>query len=474
MADFEDATAPTWDELIQGQVNLSDRWRGKLDYHRPSHRQALCARRQSRGADGPPARLAPRRAPRHRRRRAGRGRPVRFRPLSLAQRPGRARRRRGPYFYLPKLESLEEAALWSDVFAYAEERLGLERGTIKVTVLIETIPAAFEMDEILHALKDNIVGLNCGRWDYIFSAIKRLGRTPDRLTPDRSAMTMDKAFLAAYSLRLIATCHRRGAFAMGGMAALHPGQGRRSGERRRLSPRSAPTRSARSPTATTAPGSRIPALVAVAMEAFAAMPARTSSTRCPTTSRGRDEMLALHAARAPRPARARTSASASNISPPGSAGRGAVPLYNLMEDAATAEICRSQLWQWLKLRGAARRRPALHPRPVRPLVSTRKSLRSPTCPTSPRPRGWSARLVTDRRVRGIPDPPGLSPAQLGLRLDNQHFKSLVGRQLRLRISNWVGEIFRTPSPQKLTRFSHCPYPPPAGSRRSAWPNWRRW
>ena len=131
----------------------------------------------------------------------------------------------GPYFYLPKLESMEEAALWSDVFAFAEQKLGLARGRIKATVLIETITAAFEMDEILHALKENIVGLNCGRWDYIFSYIKRLGRTPERLTPDRAAMTMDKAFLAAYSLKLIETCHRRGAFAMGGMAAQIPVKG---------------------------------------------------------------------------------------------------------------------------------------------------------------------------------------------------------------------------------------------------------
>ena len=131
----------------------------------------------------------------------------------------------GPYFYLPKLESRHEAALWSDVFAFAEAKLRLERGTIKATVLIETLPAAFEMDEILYALKENIVGLNCGRWDYIFSYIKRLGRSPDRLTPDRALMTMDKAFLAAYSLRLVATCHRRGAFAMGGMSAFIPVKG---------------------------------------------------------------------------------------------------------------------------------------------------------------------------------------------------------------------------------------------------------
>src|SRR6478735_10061126 len=120
---------------------------------------------------------------------------------------------------------MEKAGLLSGGFAIAESRLRLERGTIKATVLIETLPAAFEMDEILYALKENIVGLNCGRWDYIFSTIKRCGRSADRLTPDRALMTMDKAFLAAYSLRLVATCHRRGAFAMGGMSAFIPVKG---------------------------------------------------------------------------------------------------------------------------------------------------------------------------------------------------------------------------------------------------------
>src|SRR5439155_12655709 len=131
----------------------------------------------------------------------------------------------GPYFYLPKMESHREAALWNDVFIFAQSALGLPLGTIKATVLIETLPAAFEMDEILYALRDHVVGLNCGRWDYIFSYIKRLGRSPDRLTPDRALMTMDRAFLAAYSLRLVATCHRRGAFAMGGMSAFIPVKG---------------------------------------------------------------------------------------------------------------------------------------------------------------------------------------------------------------------------------------------------------
>ena len=130
-----------------------------------------------------------------------------------------------PAFYLPKLESRLEARLWNEVFSHAERELGAPHGSFKATVLIETLPAAFEMDEILYELRDHIVGLNCGRWDYIFSFIKRLGKNPAFLTPDRSEMTMGKAFLSAYSALLIKTCHRRGAFAMGGMAAQIPVKG---------------------------------------------------------------------------------------------------------------------------------------------------------------------------------------------------------------------------------------------------------
>lgn len=128
----------------------------------------------------------------------------------------------GPYFYLPKTQAWQEAAWWSEVFSYAEDRFNLPRGTIKATLLIETLPAVFQMDEILHALRDHIVGLNCGRWDYIFSYIKTLKNHPDRVLPDRQVVTMDKPFLSAYSRLLIKTCHKRGAFAMGGMAAFIP------------------------------------------------------------------------------------------------------------------------------------------------------------------------------------------------------------------------------------------------------------
>ncbi len=253
----------------------------------------------------------------------------------------------GPYFYLPKLESMEEAALWSDVLAHCEERLGLARGTVKVTVLIETLPAAFEMDEILHALRENIVGLNCGRWDYIFSAIKRIGRSPDWLTPDRAAMTMDKAFLDAYSRRLVGTCHRRGAFAMGGMAAFIPVKGDEAANAAAFAKVKADkereVRNGHDGTWVAHPG-----LVATAMEAFAVLDGPNQLHVQPTELPTREDMLALHdGPRTEAGARENIRVAIQYIAA-WLGGRGAVPLYNLMEDAATAEICRAQLWQWLK------------------------------------------------------------------------------------------------------------------------------
>ena len=347
MADFEDATSPLWDELIQGQVNLRNRWLGRLSFTDPASGKHYAV-----GSDPAVLMVRPRGWHLDERHLSVEGAPVAgglfdfglylFHNARAALDAGS-----GPYFYLPKLESRHEAALWSDVFAFAEERLGLARGTIKVTVLIETIPAAFEMDEILHALRENIVGLNCGRWDYIFSFIKRLGRSTDRLTPDRSAMTMDRAFLAAYSLRLIATCHRRGAFAMGGMSAFIPVKGDEAANQAALDKvRADKLREV----ANGHDGTWVahPALVPVALEAFAAMEGPNQLGRIPDHIPGREEMLELHQG-------GRTEAGARENIRVGVQylaawldGRGAVPLYNLMEDAATAEICRTQLWQWLR------------------------------------------------------------------------------------------------------------------------------
>jgi malate synthase len=346
MADFEDATSPTWEELVQGQVNLKQYWLGRLDftdqdsgkhYAVGEHPAVLMVR--PRGWHLPEDHVT-----------VG-GDAVAGALFDFAlylwhnARPALSKGS-GPYFYLPKLESRHEAALWSDVFAFAEAKLRLERGTIKATVLIETLPAAFEMDEILYVLRDNIVGLNCGRWDYIFSYIKRLGRSPDRLTPDRALMTMDKAFLAAYSLRLVATCHRRRAFAMGGMSAFIPVKGDEAANAGALEK----VRADKLREVTNGhDGTWVahPALVPVAAAEFASVAPNQLSTM-PEHVPGREEMLQLHEG-------PRTEAGARENIRVGVqylaawlGGKGAVPLYNLMEDAATAEICRTQLWQWLK------------------------------------------------------------------------------------------------------------------------------
>jgi malate synthase len=347
MADFEDATSPLWDELVQGQINLKNRWLGKLEHSDPESGKHYAV-----GPDPAVLIVRPRGWHLPERHVTVDGEPVAGALFDFGHYLWNCARLAidagsGPYFYLPKLENRHEAALWSDVFEFSEEWLGLERGTIKATVLIETLPAAFEMDEILFELRENIVGLNCGRWDYIFSFIKRLGRSPDRLTPDRSAMTMDKAFLAAYSLRLVATCHRRGAFAMGGMSAFIPVKGDdaansaaldkvRADKLREFSNGHDGTWVAH------------PALVPVAMEVFAAVDGSNQLSKMPQQIPGRDEMLELHRGeRTEAGARENIRVAVQYIAA-WLGGRGAVPLYNLMEDAATAEICRAQLWQWLR------------------------------------------------------------------------------------------------------------------------------
>ena len=346
MADFEDATSPMWDELVQGQVNLRDHWLRRLDYTDP-----VSGMHYRVGEDPAVLIVRPRGLHLPEDHVTVDGVPVAGAFFDFAIYVWHNARRAlsagsGPYFYLPKLESMEEAQLWSDVIALAEARLRLERGTIKVTVLIETLPAAFEMDEILYALRGNIVGLNCGRWDYIFSYIKRLGRTRERLTPDRSAMTMDRAFLAAYSLRLIATCHRRGAHAMGGMAAYIPVKSDEQANSAAMEKvRADKLREVRNGHDGTWVAH--PAVVPVAMRAFEAMEGPNQLSKMPEHVPGRDELLELHTG-------PRTEAGARENIRVGVqylaawlGGRGAVPLYSLMEDSATAEISRAQLWQWL-------------------------------------------------------------------------------------------------------------------------------
>lgn len=353
MADFEDATSPGWANLIDGQANLMDRWRGRLAFTDPASGKAYALGER-------PAVLMVR----------PRGWHLDERHLQVDgasmsgalfdfglylfhnARPA-LEQGGGPYFYLPKLESMEEAALWDDVLDLAQRRLALPRGTARATVLIETITAAFEMDEILHALKDHIVGLNCGRWDYIFSTIKRLGRDPAFLTPDRSRMVMGEAFLRAYSLKLIQTCHRRGAFAMGGMAAQIPVKGDEAANAAAFDKvRADKEREARDGHDGTWVAH--PALVPVALEVFdRLMPGANQLDRLrEDVTVGRDEMLRMHAGpRIEAGLRENIRVGVQYIEA-WLRGRGAVPLYDLMEDAATAEICRTQVWQWLR-HGAA-------------------------------------------------------------------------------------------------------------------------
>ena len=221
MADFEDSLAPDWRKVIEGQINLRDAVNGTISYTneagkiyqlKPNPAVLIC---RVRGLHLPEKHVTWRGE-------AIPGSLFDFALYFFHNHKNLLAKGSGPYFYLPKTQAWQEAAWWSEVFSYAEDRFNLPRGTIKATLLIETLPAVFQMHEILHALRDHIVGLNCGRWDYIFSYIKTLKNYPDRVLPDRQVVTMDKPFLSAYSRLLIKTCHKRGAFAMGGMAAFIP------------------------------------------------------------------------------------------------------------------------------------------------------------------------------------------------------------------------------------------------------------
>jgi malate synthase len=350
MADFEDATAPTWTNQVEGQVNLKDLWAGVLSFDDPktgkSYRlkdQRAVLKVRPRGWHLPERHLTVDGQ-------AVSGALFDFGLYAFHNAQAATGQGTGLYFYLPKLESMEEAALWDDVFRHAQDRLGLPVGAFKATVLIETITAAFEMDEILFALKDHIVGLNCGRWDYIFSMLKRLGGHGRFLTPDRARMTMGEAFLNAYSLKLIETCHRRGAFAMGGMAAQIPVKNDPAANDAAF----AKVRADKEREATNGhDGTWVahPDLVPVAMAVFDRLMPGPNQLDRPLTGAiiGADRLLEIHQG-------PRTEAGLRENIRVGIQyveawlrGRGAVPLYNLMEDAATAEISRTQVWQWLKL-----------------------------------------------------------------------------------------------------------------------------
>jgi len=348
MADFEDSHSPTWAATLQGQANLREAVRGTLCYTSP---------------EGKDYRLNERTATLMVRPRGWHliekhvlidGRPVSaslfdFGLFFFHNARALLAKGTGPYFYLPKMESHREARLWNDVFLRAQESLGVPRGSIKATVLIETILAGFEMDEILYELREHSAGLNCGRWDYIFSFIKKFRMHSRFVLPDRALVTMDKAFLNSYVLLLIKTCHRRGAHAMGGMAAQIPIKGDPEANARSMDKVRADklreVRAGHDGTWVAHPG-----LVPVAREIFdqhMSGPHQLNVLR-EDVSVSPDDLLAVPDGEITE-AGLRTNVNVGVLYLEAwLRGAGCVPLYNLMEDAATAEISRAQVWQWIR------------------------------------------------------------------------------------------------------------------------------
>ena len=349
MADFEDANSPTWANNIEGQINLKDRWSGKLDFTDPETRKAY-------KLGDKPAVLIVRPRGWHlvEEHLTVDGEPISaslfdFGLYFFHNARAQIAAGTGPYFYLPKLETHEEARLRNEVFVFAQDRLGIRNGTIKATVLIETLPAAFEMEEILYELRDHIAGLNAGRWDYIFSFIKKLARHKTYILPDRSQVVMGEAFLGAYAALLVKTCHSRGAFAMGGMAAQIPVKNDPAANEAAFAKvRADKEREVRDGYDGTWVAH--PDLVPVAREVFERMLSEKNQVgRVRAHVRVlRDDLLKVHTgSKTEEGFRLNIRVGVQYIEA-WLRGRGAVPIYNLMEDAATAEISRAQIWQWIK------------------------------------------------------------------------------------------------------------------------------
>ena len=351
MADFEDANSPTWENVIQGQENLSLAIDRELEFESPEGKEyrlneelaTLLVR--PRGwhlverhfeVDGAPVSASL----------------FDFGLYVLRNHARLAAAGTGPYFYLPKLESHREAALWNRAFEVAQSALGIPRGTIRATVLIETILAAFEMDEILHALGPHATALNAGRWDYIFSVIKKLGHRPEFVLPDRGDVTMGVPFMHAYTDLLVRTCHGRGAHAIGGMAAFIPS--RRDPEVNAVALAKVNEDKERE-AGQGFDGTWVahPDLVPVAMEVFdRVLGERPNQLGVLREDVEPDAAALLDVVSTPG---AVTEAGLRNNIAVGIQylaawlqGSGAVAIYNLMEDAATSEIARSQVWQWLR------------------------------------------------------------------------------------------------------------------------------
>ena len=356
MADFEDANSPTWENCIAGQRNLTDALERTIELDTGEKRYSL-------NAEVAVLFVRPRGWHLVERHFTVDGRPMSAALFDFGTYFFRNHAHNGRYFYLPKLESHLEARLWNDVFCFAQDQLGVPRGTIKATVLIETILAAFEMDEILYELREHSLGLNAGRWDYIFSVIKKLGHRPEFVLPDRSDVTMTVPFMRSYCELLVQTCHRRRTFAIGGMAAFIP-------SRRDPLVNEVALEKVREDKEREAmqgfDGTWVahPDLVPVAESEFE----KVLGERPNQIDRRRDD-VSVSAAElldvASTPGKVTSEGLHTNVSvgiqylAAWLLGSGAVAIQNLMEDTATAEISRSQIWQWLhhgRITGADLRR----------------------------------------------------------------------------------------------------------------------
>jgi malate synthase len=348
MADFEDSTTPTWDNLIEGQLNLRDAVTKTITY-------SDTATGKSYKLGDSPAVLFVRARGWHleERHMLVDGEPVSgslfdFGLYAFHNAKELLARGSGPYFYLPKMESHLEARLWNDVFVQAESELGIPPKSIKGTVLIETILAAFEMDEILYELRDHSAGLNCGRWDYIFSFIKKFAGDPTVLLPDRAQVTMTTHFMRSYSKLAIKTCHRRNVSAMGGMSALIPIKSDPVANERAI----AGVRADKEREATDGhDGTWVahPGLVPIALEVFnRVMPQPNQiSKQLPDYHPTAADLLEIPTGTITEAGLRQNVAVGLGYVEAWLRGIGCVPLFNLMEDAATAEISRAQLWQWV-------------------------------------------------------------------------------------------------------------------------------
>ncbi len=350
MADFEDANTPRWDNNVQGHINLSDAIRRKIDFVSPEGKSYALKDKlatlfvRPRGWHLPEKHVRIDGAPVS-------GGIFDFGLYFFHNAKELVARGSGPYFYLPKLESHLEARLWNDIFVMAQDELGIPAGTIKATVLIETILGAFEMDEILFELREHSAGLNAGRWDYIFSCIKKLRSNRDFCLADRALVTMTTHFLKSYAELLIKTCHRRNIHAMGGMAAQIPVKNDEKANAEAF----AKVRTDKEREATYGhDGTWVahPGLVPVALEAFNRImptPNQIALKKRDDVNVGAADLLKFEPEQPITEKGLRLNINVA-IQYIGAwlAGQGAVPIFNLMEDAATAEISRSQVWQWIR------------------------------------------------------------------------------------------------------------------------------